>query len=313
MEPQQNAPTTWLRTKLMKTTGYLVLTTFLSIISTCGSHVWSFMDTRKLKSVEQQIQDDMESLDNESTSATWLRTKLTRARDLITGYLVLTVVLSIVSTCGSCALSFADTWKLESVERQIQNDMESLDYESAYLNTKELEPSASSPSEKKEYWSQKRTEYQDTIIELKRERDSSDPSYIPAPESSEDLLGRNYDSVVRRFEESGFTNVKTVAESLPRTRKVPTGRPGRTRTEVLPEPVFYSWTRGSVSEIEFGCLTSFTIEDHCRPDEEIVVHYHADGNEPIVIPAPTPPEVTHDLKVPFDPDLTFELAPDDQS
>lgn len=242
-----------------------------------------------------------------NVALTWSRTQLGRIGTTIVVYLIFSSIFGIIFTCASCMGGVVENGKLESLERRIQDDIDSQDYESAYLNTKELEPSSSASSEKKEYWTQKRTDYQDKIIELKRERDSSDPSYIPAPESSEDLLGRSYESVVRRFEESGFTNVKTVAESLPRTRKVPTGRHGRTRTEVLPTPIFFNWTRGSVSKIEFGCLTSFTIEDHCRPDEEIVIHYHADGNEPIVIPAPTPPEVT------FDPDLTFERVPDDQS
>lgn len=313
VEPQQNTPATWLRAKLTRTTVYLVLTGILSIISTCGSWVWSFIDTRKLESVEEQVQDDMESLDCGSTHAIWLRTKLTRARNLITGYLVLTVILSIISTCGSYVWSFIDTIKLESVERQIQDDMESLDYESAYLKTKELEPSNSASSEKKEYWSQKESEYQDRIIELKRERDSADPNCIPAPESSEELEGRNYKKVAGLFTDAGFTNVKFEAEFL--TIRVKTGRtrPGHSGYKDVraPDDYWFTWTRGSVTKIEFGCLSSFTTEDHCKADEEIIIHYHGDGNEPISITVPERPEF--DLPKVELPESVVVATPDDQS
>ena len=226
-----------------------------------------------------------------SDVSTWLYTRIAAVGLLVLYCIAAAVSLSVIVSCVSCVGHVMEARELEGLEREIQDCIDAQDYESALVKTRKLNPSDSASSETQEYWARKQEDYIGTIVELKRKRDSSDPSYIPAPEPSEDLLGRDYVSVARRFEESGFTNVETVEEYYrPRTRKVPTGRPGRTRTEVEPTPVFFDWTRGSVSEIEFGYLTSFTTEDHCRMDERIVIHYHGDGSEPIRINVVETPE-----------------------
>lgn len=219
-----------------------------------------------------------------SDASTWLYAKTAWVLRVALRYIVFFVVLWVIGTCVSCVGGIVETRKLEGLEREIRSCMDAQEYESALIKTRELKPSSSASAEQREYWSQKREGYDSEIIRLKRERDSSDPSYIPAPASSEDFAGKSYEYVARCFEEAGFTNVELVEEFYKRRERViPTGRPGRTRTEVEPMPVFLPWTRGSVSEVEFGCLTDFTTEDHCQAGERIVIHYHGDGTEPITV------------------------------
>lgn len=143
---------------------------------------------------------------------------------------------------------------LKELEVEIDDAIQSQDYDSALLKLNKLYLDDNYSSEESATWDKKRETYLKIIEEKQREIDLKDPDNIFMPSAASSFKGEKYVDVVDELTGLGFTNITTQVASV--------------------SPGWFD-KKDTVEHILVGGKTDFSTEDYFNKDVPIIIYYYS--------------------------------------